>query len=295
MKPTFRKLDSPIGGSFLIKTDDIPLHNPWHYHPEIELMYFHRAVGSRFIGDNIGKINEGEMVLIGSNLPHCIQRNWQHYKLALGDNPQVKIIQFLPDFLGKDFWKSPEMHALHRFFDTAGEGLLFSPQDLGDLGLRVLGLVDLSPAARLLELLNILLTLSQTPSKPLASTAFVETYSQSHHHKLNRVYEYSVNHFMDKITISDVAKLAHLTEAAFCRFFKQHTGKTYIQYLAELRIAFACKMLTENRHTIRCIAAECGYQNLSLFNRQFKDIKKITPSAFQEKALGQEIDTTKPA
>jgi AraC-like DNA-binding protein len=280
MKPTFRKLPQPLSGSFILRTDDMPFNNPWHFHPEIELLYFHHAHGTRFIGDSVGRINQGELVLIGSNLPHVGQRDAFYYREHANDSPQVKIIQFLPDFLGKDFWRCMEMQSLPRLFEKAEQGLLYAPQDMESLQPRLLALADLQPAQRLLELLGILLELTKMPCQALASPTFVETYTRSHHHKLNKVYEYSVNHFMDKITIAEVAHLTHLSEAAFCRFFKQHTGKTYIEYLAELRIAFACKLLAENKLTIRAVAAECGYQNLSLFNRQFKALKGITPSQY---------------
>jgi AraC-like DNA-binding protein len=150
------------------------------------------------------------------------------------------------------------------------------------LGDRIMQLHKLSPAHRILELIAILLELAQSENcEYLSSEGFVNVYGELHHSKLNKVYEYSVNHFMEKISIEVVADLANLSPAAFCRFFKSRTGNTYLKYLTDLRISFACKLLVEGKLNISDIAHQSGFQNLSLFNRQFKELKGLTPSEYQ--------------
>ena len=286
MKPAFRKLSLPVSNSFVVKPDDMPLKNPWHYHPEIELVYVQEAQGTRFIGDSVASLEPNDLYLIGSNLPHTTQRDLHYYNDHPDKKPYSIVIQFLPDFLGKEFFRAPEFSPIQRLIARAGRGLRFTGAETTKLENRFLHLHELSPHTRILELLDILMELAETDEvQYLSSEGFVNVYGELHHAKLNRVYEYSVNHFMERIPIEMVADLASLTPAAFCRFFKTRTGRTYLEYLTELRINFACKLLVEDRFNISEIGHQSGFQNLSLFNRQFKSLKGITPSKYKAQLL----------
>lgn len=282
MKPEFRKLMMPVSHSFVVKTDDVPLKNPWHYHPEVELIYFHDCSCTMFVGDAVEPMKSGDLLLVGSNLPHTIQRDFQYYNDHPGRKPLVHIIQFLPDFLGRYFFSTEEFLPIQRLLRRAGRALRFTGPERLTLGSRLSRLSKLAPAKRILELIDILDQLAASEERQfLSSEGFVNVYGQMHHTRLNKVYEYSVNYFMEKVTIESVASLASLTPPAFCRFFKVRTGKTYLEYLTELRIAYACKLLAENKHNISDIARQSGFQNLSLFNRRFKELKNVTPSEYQ--------------
>ena len=263
----------------------MPLKNPWHYHPELEIICFLKGHGTRFIGDSVGSLIPGEIFLIGPNLPHTIQRELHYYNEHLDERPEVIIVQFLPDFLGKDFFKKPEFLSIQRMIVHAKGGLRFSGTIGETIGMRLMQLHAFAPAFRILELVSILFELSESESEYLSSEGFVNVYGDLHHTKLNKVYEYSVNHFMERISIEVVSDLANLTPAAFCRFFKARTGKTYLEYLTDLRISFVCRLLVEEKHNISEIARQSGFQNLSLFNRQFKEVKGITPSEYQQELL----------
>src|SRR5688572_33195943 len=106
MRPAFRKLSLPVSNSFVVKPDDMPVQNPWHYHPEVELLYVHEAQGTRFIGDSVGSLEQGDLFLIGSNLPHAMQRDLHYYRDHAEKEPFSIVIQFLPDFLGRDFFRT---------------------------------------------------------------------------------------------------------------------------------------------------------------------------------------------
>jgi AraC-like DNA-binding protein len=283
MKPAFRKLMTPVSHSFVVKTDDVPLKNPWHYHPEVELLYFHECFCNMFVGDAVERVKDGDLLLVGTNLPHTIQRDFQYYNDHPEDKPLVHIMQFLPYFLGRDFFDTEEFLPVQRLLRRAERGIKFTGPECKVLGKRLSEMHRLSPPHRILELLSILLELASSEQyQYLSSEGFVNFYAQLHHTRLNKVYEYSVNYFMEKVTIESVASLANLTPAAFCRFFKSRTGRTYLEYLTDLRISFACKLLAEDKLNISEIAYQSGFQNLSLFNRQFKEIKKITPSEYQQ-------------
>jgi AraC-like DNA-binding protein len=293
MKPAFRKLTLPVTNSFVVKTDDMPLKNPWHYHPEAELIYLNNGHGTRFIGDSVGSLEDGDLFLIGSNLPHTTQRDLHYYHERQGEKPFSIIVQFLPDFLGKDFFKTPEFFCIQMLLMNARRGLRFTGAERKAVGTRLMQLHTLSPPYRTLELITILLELSDLTSyEYLSSEGFVNVYGELHHARLNKVYEYSVNHFMDRIPIEVVADLANLTPAAFCRFFKARTGKTYIEYLTKLRISFACKLLAEDKLNISEVGNLSGFTNISLFNRQFKELIGMTPSEYREFITGSHLETS---
>lgn len=281
MKPALKRLSLPASQSFVIKTDDMPPLNPWHYHPEVELLYAHKGYGTRFVGDSVGTLTEGDIVLIGSNLPHTTQRNRLAHDELPDAPPLLVIVQFMPDFLGESFFQLPECQAVGHLLERAKRGVLFTGPERALLGSRLLRMLELPPALRLIELLTVLIGLAEAEQyQYLAANTFVNTYATLPHQRLHSVYTYSVNHFMHRIPIDTVADLAHMSVPGFCRYFKNQTGKTYVQYLTELRIAFACKLLTENRLSIHDIAQQCGFHNMSLFNRQFKAIKACTPSEY---------------
>lgn len=281
MKPALKRLSLPLSQSFVAKPDDMPVFNPWHYHPEVELVYAHKGHGTRFVGDSVGTLTEGDIMLIGSNLPHTTQRN----RLAQGElsdePPFLVIVQFMPHFLGDSFLQLPECQAIAHLLERAKRGILFTGPERASLGSRLLRMLTLPPTLRLIELLTVLTELAEAEQyQYLAASSFVNTYATLQHQRLHSVYTHSVNHFMHRITIETVADLAHMSVPGFCRYFKNQTGKTYVQYLTELRIAFACKLLTENRLAIHDIAQQCGFHNTSLFNRQFKALKACTPSEY---------------
>ena len=282
MKPAFRKLSLPVSSSFVLKNDDMPIKNPWHYHPEIEIAYSYKGKGTVFVGDTVEILREHDLLMFGSNLPHTTQRDYSYYEKHLNEKPLAVIVQFLPGFLGWDLYKAPEFQRLDRLFKVAGRGIRFTGKSREKIGKKLMAMQTLSPSTRLLRLLSILVELAECEQyELLCSEGFVNVYGELHHARLNMVYEYSVNHFMERIALEKVADLANLTPAAFCRFFKSRTGATYHEYLATLRINFSCKLLAENRIVISEVARQSGFQNLSLFNRKFKELKGVTPSEFQ--------------
>jgi AraC-like DNA-binding protein len=283
MKPTFRKLTIPNQRSFVLRSNVMPLSEAWHYHPEVEIYYSHHGRGKFFIGDSIEQVNEGELFLIGSNLPHSSQRDASFYD----QNPEQPepfsiVIQFLPTFLGENFFELPEFKIIQHLLQRAKRGLIFDLRTWKEMSQQILDLKNHPPHKQVLFLLDILTELSNVDSfRYLSSELFVNTYNNHHHAKLNKVYEYTYENFTQPVSLEKVADLACLTPTGFCRFFKKRTGKTYFEFLAELRIALSCKLLAENQMIISAIAYDCGFQNVSLFNRQFKEIKGCTPTEYQ--------------
>lgn len=284
-KPQLLKLPTPIEGSFIIKGDEIAWNNPWHFHPEIELLYCIKGKGTNFVGDNIDSIEEGELLLFGANLPHTRQRDKDFYSQNPTELPQTVVIQFRKEFLGDTFFEVLEFSHIQDLFSRALRGLKFWGKDKDIVIEKLLSLFNHhSSTQRLLILLEILDILAQSKEVIYLNH---ETYKSDAHeksaHKINLVYQYTINHFREEITLSTIADLVNMSEAAFCRYFKSRTRKNYFHYLTEVRIGYACKLLADSELDISGICYASGFNNLSHFHKQFKKITKITPKSYQQK------------
>jgi AraC-like DNA-binding protein len=280
MEPTFIKIIYPADASFVIKTDDIPPKNPWHYHPEFEIIYFKEAKGTRFIGDNIESVTEGEILLLGQNLPHTIQREKQFYEKNKTLVPQILIVQFDKNFLGNEIWNKTEFLSIAELLNKAARGLRF----IGPMAEKTAGLLlrmaEQKGVKRITQLLCVLeeMAFSQELNY-LSSPGFVQHCDETGD-KINKVYEFTINNFREDISLEKIAAHVYLSQSAFCRYFKNKTRKTYSRFLAEVRIGYACKLLLQEKLNISEICYECGYKNLSNFNRHFKAIMRVTPSEY---------------
>jgi AraC-like DNA-binding protein len=281
MEATFRKIIQPADSSFIVKMDDIPAKNPWHYHPECELMLFLEAKGTRFIGDSIEAITENEMLLLGENLPHTTQRDNDYYERNKHLRPQVIIVQFDRDFLGKTLWNKMEFLPIAELLNKAGRGLKFTGRTAEKAKQLLLMLIEQKGIRRIMLLLSLLEELALSSQlNYISSCGFLQYYDETDE-KINKIYEFTINNFMEDISLERIASVVYLSQSAFCRYFKNKTNKTYNQFLTEIRIGYACKLLLQGKLNISEICYECGYKNLSNFNRHFKDILQITPSEYQ--------------
>ncbi len=284
MKPQLRTIPPPTGASLTVKADDIPASNPWHYHPELELAYAATGRGTRFVGDSIGRIDTGDVWLIGANLPHTCQRDRVYDDAHPDERPDFTIVQFLPHFLGADFLKTPEFAPLADLFERAARGLRFIGTTRDRAARRLSQLPGLAPTLRVLELLALLDDLARSPEAvPLTRLDYRFQYPEADSLKINKVCEFTINHFRDEIRLEQVAPLASLTPSAFCRYFKSRTRKSYFEYLTEVRISYACKLLQEERFDVAQVCYSSGFNNLTHFHRQFKTLMGLTPGEYAKR------------
>lgn len=252
----------------------------WHYHPELELVIIVESTGTRFVGDNIEKFSPGEIVLLGQNLPHL----WLNDKAYFADNSTLKakanVVHFSENFAGGLF-NIPEFSGIKHLFERARRGIKFEGLGNEDVVHKINEMYNLEGFEKVMRLLDILHELSNYPHATLLSSAgFVDNFKSKQHHKLIVVYEYIMNNFKQEITLDKVAELASMNPSAFSRYFKSINKKTFTQYLNEVRIGYACKLLQEHRYNIAEVCFESGYNNISNFNRQFKSLKKMSPTAY---------------
>ena len=253
---------------------------PLHYHEEIELNMIVNAKGAqRMIGDHIGEIDEIELVLVGSNLQHA----WFSYKCKSKDIKEITI-QFHKDLLDETILKRNQLSFIRRLFEQSARGIAFSKETASALVDRIANLNQKHGFDGVLELLSILHDLSISRNMKLLSDAsFNNTKNFSYNsRRVKKTMEYMNANFDKAITLSDVAKLANMTQTAFSRFFKTRTGVNFIDSLNDIRLGHASRMLIETTETVAEIAYNCGFNNIANFNRLFKKKKNCTPKEFRE-------------
>lgn len=281
MKPVFEKTPSGQWESFHCEVVRGPSYNAaWHFHPEFQITLVIKSYGHRLVGDHIASLHPGDLVLVGSNLPHV----WQQEEMRRGQAAGVHavIVRFLETFAGGDFLEIPEMKPVRRLLQRSGRGLLVTGKTRDLVAEKMRRLPDATGLQRVTGLLSILDTLARSKElKPVASTGFVPVLDGSDQERMQRVCNYINAHLAESIDRAHIAKEAHLSEGACSRFFKLRTGKTLPQYLNELRVGRACRLLVEDETKITEIALECGFTNLANFNRRFLEITGLTPRGYR--------------
>lgn len=280
-KPSFKHIVWNTNSCFNVKIDKgSNLSNAWHYHPEIELIFIKESAGTRIIGTSVETFGDNDLVLIGKNLPHAFlheEKHWADRTLQ----PQALVIQFSEQFLGSDFLGLSELKEIQLLFARAKNGLSASEAAKK----KIIPAIEKILTATSLDRVILLLEILQVLTKEDASRTLV-TEKKAHplttdDNRINQVLEYSYANFDEHIKIDDVAKLIHLTKESFCRYFKSHTSKTYMEFLTEFRIHKACTMIRENQKSIKEIGYACGFDSLSNFYYQFKKIIKLSPLEYK--------------
>jgi AraC-like DNA-binding protein len=283
VKALFEKIDFGKDNSLQIKHLSLPYFDaPWHYHPEYELTYIVQGQGKRFVGDHIEPFKAGDLVLMGPNLPHFWRNDEAYYA---PDNEQIAeaiVIQF-DQKLG-DQWlpQLPESSILRTLLARAHHGLHFSEAKVGEVQPLLFELLEQDGMPLLLGVLQILVCLAaDADAVMLASDGYQLIASEAESERMKRVLDYMLEHFRHEIRIDDIASIAGMAPAAFCRYFRRRTRKSFIEYLNELRISHARKLLLQSDNSVGQVGLECGFNNISHFHRQFKLYTGTTPLRYQ--------------
>jgi AraC-like DNA-binding protein len=247
----------------------------WHYHPEFELTYIVHSRGRRFIGDHIGTYLDGDLLLIGPNLPHTWASEGE-------GSHQAVVIQFGEDVLGKAGVQGLSAGPMRKMLEQSALGLRFFGGAEANVGAALQEMAGLSPVRQLATLLTVLDDLSGAmESEVLSSRLFVDEGLGADAHPVDRVCSYIHEHYRERIPLERAAQEAAMSVSAFCRFFKRTTGKTFSRYVNELRLGNACRLLVETEQNIAQIAQDSGFTNLSHFNQAFLASKKLRPGEYR--------------
>lgn len=286
LQPSYRLIQAPADRSFVVKYEPFDLTTRWHYHPEVELIYFISGNTSCIIGDNFEEFEAGDLVILGANFPHVLQHSRMNTAQQL--SPYGLIIQFSEDFMGKAFLKTPEMQPVDKMLQKARRGIQFDKHRSPVRAIKEM-LLEIpkqrKPAEQLMLLLQVLLSLAdEPPARQLLHTHHLLENGEDEE-RIKRVYEKVYNHFQEKLSIQDVAAEANMTETSFCRYFKSRTLKTFSRFLNEVRVAYACKLLKEPDCSVTDACFASGFSSLSYFNRRFKAIIGLGPRQFQQEIM----------
>lgn len=283
MKLILQRLVQDPDKSFIYFLESEPFFSsPWHYHPEFELLLVLKSSGKCTIGDHTGNFREGDLFFMGKELPHVFD-NDPIYRTGRSDL-QAKgiVIQFLPDLLGKDFLKAPEFTSFSKILKDSARGLKISGTAKRQISEKMQLMLDMNRLQRLTMLLSIFDVLSKTKEyKPLASPGYVHRFEDPASERFSRISNYIRQHLTDDISLSAIAAVADITPTNFCTFFKKFYRQTFFEYLNNLRIGYACKLIGKYDKTISEIAFESGFKNISNFNRQFKKCKGLSPAKYR--------------
>ncbi len=287
MRAQFQKIIFNEGSSFLTKELDLTRFNSdLHFHPEYELKYINQSKGIRFIGDNVENFQEGDLVLLGPNIPHY-WNNDPVYSKNCDIRASAFLVMFSENFLGKEFFLLPEMAPIKELLNKAKGGIFFPDQDKSGISGKLKNLISCEGPLKIMILLDILTDLAKSEIRPMLTKTFVAelpllNYSDYSVKRLNKVHEYVLANFQNKIHIHEVAQIANMSTFAFCKYFKKSTIKTFMTFLCELRICHAKKLLIQEENlAISDICFASGFDNLSNFNRKFKEIIHMTPKEFR--------------
>jgi len=252
----------------------------WHYHPELELVHILKSTGTRFIGDSIQKFKEGEVILIGENLPHMWLNEETYFSEDSEKISEAIAIHFNRSFMGTEFLNATEMRHIDKLLEESKFGLKFIKLDQGVKN-KITELKSLEGFDRLVQFLKILNDLAKHDNiKRLTSEGFLSSFTKTGNKSLDKAYAYIFKNFTKNISLEEIAEIANMNPSAFSRFFKRMNRKGYKEYVNEIRIGYACKLLTEHEFNITSICYESGFNNISNFNRQFKKITGKSPSVY---------------
>jgi len=284
MKPVFEKVPRRQWESFHCEVVRGPDYDTrWHFHPEYQLTLAIESCGHRVVGDNIGTLSNGDIVLLGANLPHV----WHQDSGGRSRSAHAIIVRFDDGFLGRDFLSLSEAEPVKRLLQRSARGLEVRGATRASVAERMKRLAQGEGLDRVIELLSILNTLARSDElKTLASASYEPKLESADQGRMERVVDFIHTHLTEEIDRERLAKLAHLSLGAFSRFFHSRTGKTVPEYVNEVRIGRACRMLGEDAGNITDIAMDCGYRNLANFNRRFREVMGTTPSAYRQKFRG---------
>lgn len=270
---------------FFVQYEELDhFYNQLHHHPELQLVYIIEGRGDLYIGDSITSFGPKSLFLIGSNQNHIFKSAPEYFEKDSSKTSRSISVFFHEKSLGENFFNISEMSTIRHLIERSKRGIYFYPQVAELIGERLCKLTQKSGFSKFIEILNILNELACIQSfEYLAKVCSKNPPTDQESSKVNDVINYILTHYKEDIELETIAAVAHYSKAAFCKFFKQHTRKTFSEFLNEVRISQACKLLQQGDLSISRIGYESGYNNISHFNRQFKKHTGLTPSKYAEK------------
>ena len=283
MKPIYEKVTVPAGASWTLFHRRLPSFPfEWHYHPEYELTFTLNSLGQRYIGDHIAPYGDGDLALVGPNLPH----SWQSARAIDPAKPHTAIVMwFNQGWVDQVLRPLPEFRATCRMLDAATRGLGFSHGTAAEARGRILALLDRDQTAQVIGLIDLLALLARDEDcAPLSSPAITaKAAADGEDARIAPVLTYLHENYADPaLSVAALARRVHMSLSTLHRQFRRHTRMSVTDYVSQLRIGRASALLIGGDRPVAHIADEAGYRNLANFHRQFKAMKGVTPRVFRQ-------------
>lgn len=257
-----------------------------HFHPEYQLTFIQESNGSLLVGDKMCDFSPGDTFIIGPNIPHIFRNEDSFYDRRIQNEIRARAIAiyFTKDSLGKGLLDIPEATRIKELLSNSVYGIKIPKGASKELTLLLSNILQKRDFEKVLDFLRMLDEISKVEEIEIISPLKAPDVKQKDEgSKINQVYEYVMKNYEHTILLHEIAELVNMSHYAFCRFFKQRTNKTFVQFLNEIRIGMACKHLVEGKLPINDIAYRTGFGNLSNFIRQFKKLNGETPSDYQKR------------
>jgi AraC-like DNA-binding protein len=272
------KITKPEHVTLIVQEDQgDKFYSKLHQHQEIQISLIKKGEGTFIIGDHVGEFNEGDIFVIGENLPHVFNSDESIKKVHM-----ISLF-FMKSAYGERFFAMPEFKDLDSFFSNSTLGFKLDPpsNEVSDL---IQTLPHISKLQLFITFFEMLRSMNQHNITTFSSAIHTKVYGEEEGNRMRNIFGYTLDRFDKSISLNEIAQIANMTPNAFCRYFKQRTNKTYVNFLLDIRIGNACKLLTKNTDfSIAEISYKSGFNNLTNFNRKFKSIKGMTPSEFRNR------------
>ncbi len=283
MKPFKEVINYPVDNSFVMKYENFPhFRFPLHFHEEYEIVFIIKSFGKKFVGNAVEEFFPGDLSIYGSNLPHFYLSDPAFYK---GD-PNLKVnaivVQFPTGYFDQSQLQRTEFHLVKSLLNRISSGLFFSGESAAKGGEILQQMYETNGLERHLLFVKLMDYLGNSESRTIAAPDYINVMNDKGEPRMAKIYKFTTRNYNRKIVLEEVASIAGMNVTAFCRYFRQKSGKTFAQFVNEQRISYACKLLKHGSQTIADICDEAGFNNLSNFNRQFKNIIGKSPSEYRK-------------
>jgi AraC-like DNA-binding protein/mannose-6-phosphate isomerase-like protein (cupin superfamily) len=278
-------IDFPGRSAVKVKLREMPHFTyPWHFHPEFEILYVIEGSGTSFVADSIETFQSGDLALMGSNLPHFWRSDENYLKIERKLKIKYIVIQFPNDLLKDEIENYPEYHLIGELLKRASQGIRFSIEFSRKISSKIIKISKIGGFERIILLQELLQVMAKSKDYRLLAGEFYQKGNNNFtNFRLTKVMQFLNTNYQKKIELEKIAGIANLHPAAFCRFFKEKTGKSLSEYVNDMRIGYACRLIIDGKLSVSQISYESGFNNLSNFNRTFKKHTGFTPTNyFQE-------------
>lgn len=284
MKLVLKNTENFVNKRINIYKKEVPcLDTVWHYHPEFELLYISKSSGIRFVGDNVSHFSVGDLVLVGSYLPHLWRNDESYYQNDEDLMVKTMVMKFMPNFMGEGTFDNLEFSSIKKLLVQSNFGVSFDKKIGKKLHDELIQINDLPKGEQSIKLFHILykLSLCKEEDKTILSSTDMRQFSTDNPDRLDNVIKYISDNYKTEISLGDVAGIACMTTNSFCRFFKKLTNKSFTEFLNEIRVRNAARMLVQESLPISEICFMVGYKSIPNFNKQFKHIIGCTPKSYR--------------